>query len=257
MDMRPIGIFDSGIGGISVLNELRQKFPSERFIYFGDNLYAPYGEKTEEEICERSEACARFLIDKGVKVIVIACNTASSAAKMQLRNEFSVPIIAMEPAVRPAAQVIKGDGCALVLATSATLKLPSYQALVRSLGKEMQFYGIPCPSFVTLVEQGKLSGDEVEDEIRAQLQPFRNKPVQAIVLGCTHFVHLRTIIEQQAQELFGDILVIDGNGGTANQLHRILSEQQLFAPAEGTGGTLFYTSGEEAIFLPRLRKLSK
>ncbi len=225
MDQRPIGVFDSGFGGVSVLAAAASALPGERFVYLGDNLHAPYGEHTEAEIMVYSRACVQFLIDAGCKAIVIACNTATSVAAAALRKEIALPIIAMEPALKPAS-MIDADGQVLVLATEVTLKLNKFKVLMDIYGKDA--VPIPAPGLVTAIEDGQWEGDTIKALLQGYLSPYLNEPVKAIVLGCTHFVFLRRVLRAM---LPAHIRLIDGNEGTARQLKTRLRQQTMLGDA--------------------------
>lgn len=236
MDNRPIGVFDSGYGGISVLASAVSALPDERFVYLGDNLHAPYGAHTEAEIMEYARACVRYLIASDCKAIVIACNTATSVAAATLRRELDMPIVAMEPALKPASMV-EGDGQVLVLATEVTLKLDKFRHLMNSYGRDA--VPIPAPKLVTAIEAGLWEGDAVRALLHEYLSPFLDRPVKAVVLGCTHFVFLRQALRAY---LPAHILLIDGNEGTARQLKKRLREANL------SGGETGIPIGERVAF---------
>ncbi len=226
MDKRPVGVFDSGFGGISVLAAAAFTLPEERFIYLGDNLHAPYGEHTEAEIMAYSRQCVRFLTDAGSKAIVIACNTATSVAAAALRKEIALPVVAMEPALKPAS-MLEGDGQVLVLATEVTLKLEKFRALMKIYGKDA--VPVPAPKLVTAVEAGILDGAEMTALLREYLSTRLDRPVKAVVLGCTHFVFLKRALRAFLPE---HIRLIDGNEGTARQLKTRLRQQNLLGSAQ-------------------------
>ncbi|HPJ03006.1 MAG TPA: glutamate racemase [Candidatus Limiplasma sp.] len=226
MDNRPIGVFDSGFGGVSVLAAAASALPEERFIYLGDNLHAPYGEHTEAEILTYSRACVRYLIASDCKAIVIACNTATSVAAAALRKEITLPIVAMEPALKPASMV-EGDGQVLVLATEVTLKLDKFKKLMDIYGKDA--VPIPAPRLVTAIEAGDWEGEKVNALLKDYLAPYLDKPVKAIVLGCTHFVFLKRALQSFLPE---HIQLIDGNAGTARQLKTRLLQEKLSGGVE-------------------------
>ncbi len=221
MDNRPIGVFDSGFGGISVLAAAAALLPDERFVYIGDNLHAPYGERTEAEILALSRKSVQFLIDKGCKAVVIACNTATSVAADTLRSEISLPIVAMEPALKPAS-LIAQEGQVLVLATEMTLKLSKFKQLMESYGRDA--VPIPAPKFVTAVEAGVTDGPEITALFDETLGPYLQKPVKAVVLGCTHYTFLKPALRAY---LPAPIALIDGNAGTARQLEKRLTQANL------------------------------
>lgn len=251
MDDRPIGVFDSGYGGISVLAAAAFALPGERFIYLGDNLHAPYGSLPEEEILAHTRRCVGFLISSGCKAIVIACNTATSVAAAALRRELTLPIVAMEPALKPASMVAR-DGRVLVLATEVTLKLPKFKLLMESYGKDA--VPIPCPGLVTAVEEGLLEGEAVRALFEEYLSPYLAQPVKAVVLGCTHFVFLK-----RALKLFlpDGIPLVDGNEGTARQLQKRLTQADLLsgAKAQEADNIAFHSTKKDAQTLTRMRAL--
>lgn len=242
MDTRPVGFLDSGLGGISVLGEALRILPEENFIYFGDTLHIPYGDKPPETVYQYTHAAVDTLMERGCKAIVIACNTATSVAAAQLRQELPLPIIGMEPALKPAS-LLPGDGRVLVMATRNTLKLPKFQAL-------MELYGqgaipVPCSGLMECVEEGQLSGQRVEGLLAELFAPYANETIKAVVLGCTHYPFLRQTI---SRFFSADTALIDGNLGTVRQLRRRLEEENLLSP--GPGGKVTFLSsldGEEPI----------
>lgn len=252
MDDRPIGVFDSGYGGISVLAAAAFLLPGERFIYLGDNLHAPYGSLPEAQILSHTRQSVQFLIDAGCKAIVIACNTATSVAAAALRRELALPIVAMEPALKPASMIAR-DGRVLVLATEVTLKLPKFMRLMESYGRDA--VPIPCPKLVTAVEAGLTEGAEVSALLEEYLSPYLDKPVKAVVLGCTHFVFLKQALRDFLPE---GVPLIDGNEGTARQLQKRLAQADLLsgAGAAGAAGRVaFHSTQNGAQTLKRMRAL--
>lgn len=242
MDTRPVGFLDSGLGGISVLGEALRILPEENFIYFGDTRHIPYGDKPPETVYQYTHAAVDTLMERGCKAIVIACNTATSVAAAQLRQELPLPIIGMEPALKPAS-LLPGDGRVLVMATRNTLKLPKFQAL-------MELYGqgaipVPCSGLMECVEEGQLSGQRVEGLLAELFAPYANETIKAVVLGCTHYPFLRQTI---SRFFSANVQLIDGNLGTVRQLRRRLEEENLLSP--GPGGKVTFLSsldGEEPI----------
>jgi glutamate racemase len=199
--------------------------PAEDFIYYGDTGNAPYGDRHPDEVLELSRTVVDKLLAKNCKAILIACNTAT------------VPVIGMEPALKPAA-LMPGQGSVLVLATRMTLRLPKFSGLMEQYGQEAE--PIPCPGLVELVERGELEGERVEGLLRGFLAPYQDRPVKAIVLGCTHYVFLRKAINRVAGE---GVPLVDGNLGTATQLLRKLREGGLERMETGSQGHVaFLTS---------------
>lgn len=242
----PVGVFDSGVGGISVLGQLVKTLPQEQFIYVGDTAHAPYGTKPPEEVLGYVRGVMDQLTARDVKAVVIACNTATSVAAATLRAEMSMPIIGMEPALKPAAMARK-RGLILVLATPMTLCLPKFDALMARYGEGA--VRLPCPGLMELVEQEDFAG--AEDYLREHLAAFDMSDVDAVVLGCTHYVFLRPVL---AKILPGHVQVMDGNEGTARQLRRVLEERGLLR-LEGEGSVELHTSGDEGIYIPQMQRL--
>jgi glutamate racemase len=242
-DNRPIGFYDSGIGGISVLKEAVRLLPNENFIYFGDNLYAPYGLKDEKTVIERSFVCGDFLHGKGVKAIVIACNTATSIVVQGMRDKYSIPIISMEPAVKPAAEKY-GSGKILVLATKATVNQKRYKALVERLDVGARVCSIECESLASLVEKGDFGSPAIKAYICEKLAPYRKG---AIVIGCTHYSFIADKIKDVADKLLhGSCEIFDGRFGTAKHIVEVLDDNGISADSRGGGNVEFYSSKGDA-----------
>ena len=242
LDPRPVGFLDSGLGGISVLGEAMRVLPKENFIYFGDTLHIPYGDKPPEVVYRYTHDAVSRLLSEGCKAIVIACNTATSVAAARLREELDVPIIGMEPALKPAS-LVQGDGKVLVMATRVTLALPKFESLMERFGQDA--IRVPCPGLMECVEEGLFDGPKVETLLARLLAPYRDLPVKAVVLGCTHYPFLRQTI---ARFFAPQVQLVDGNLGTARQLQRRLEAADLLSPGPG-GGVRFLSSleGEEPI----------
>ncbi|MBO4848147.1 MAG: glutamate racemase [Clostridia bacterium] len=244
-DARPIGVFDSGFGGASLLRNALKELPTERFIYYGDNANAPYGDKTEEEILFLAQNAAEFLLHKGVKALVVACNTATSAAIKALRQRLDVPVVSVEPAIKPACER-EGDGKVLMLATVATTKLARYRALQARMPDPGRVINVGCSGLVERIEAG-VTGDGAFDDILAEkLGGFEGMKVDSIVLGCTHFVFIAPAIRRWALDHFkGECRLVDGNAATARQLGRVLKREGIEArgvPEEPR--VRFFTSGD-------------
>ncbi|MDK2920177.1 MAG: glutamate racemase [Candidatus Petromonas sp.] len=247
-----IGIFDSGMGGISVLAETIKFMPEERYIYYGDSGNAPYGVKAPEEVNNLSKNICEFLIDRGVKAIVVACNTATSAAIKDLRNTYDIPIIGMEPALKPAVEK-KPEGKIVVMATSMTLKEKKFSRLMDKYGQEADIVKLPCPKLVELVEEGILEGERMEETIRECFKDIDKDEISSVVLGCTHYIFLKDSI----RNVLGDkIDIIDGNQGTARHLKNILEKKGLLNKEKGEGVDLeLYNSKRNPEIIDLSRKL--
>lgn len=241
----PIGFFDSGLGGISVLKGTRALLPGEDYLYYGDSANAPYGVRTVEEVQQLSRQAAEFLLSRGAKALVIACNTATSAAAAMLRKAYpDITIIGTEPAIKPAVQDHPG-GRILVLATAMTLQEQKFMDLWGQFREEADIVPVPCTGLMEFVEQGVLAGPEVESFLLEKLEPFTKVPVDAVVLGCTHYPFLANAI----RKIVGKAPAIyDSADGVARQLGRRLEEQGLLNIRK-TGGTVtfFNSSADEKL----------
>ena len=241
----PIGVFDSGVGGIGTLAELRRELPQERFLFYGDTANAPYGTKSREEVMGCINRIMEHLLAQDVKAVVIACNTATAVAAAELRAKYTLPIIGIEPALKPAHEM-RRDGSILVLATPMTLKLEKFRALYERYGEGA--IPLPCPGLMELVER------EADDEARRYLlelfSPYDLTKVDAVVLGCTHYVFLRQVLKDILPDT---VSVLDGNAGTARQLRRVLTANDLLA--DGQGRITLETSGDPAKVLPVMQRL--
>ncbi len=234
MDTRPIGVFDSGLGGVSTLRSLVHVMPGEDFIYLGDTANAPYGTKKEEEIRDLTFRAVKCLIDRGVKELVVACNTATSAAAGFLRSTLDIPVIGIEPAVKPAAEIV-GDGCLLVLATPATIRQEKLKKLVERYGRNTRL--LPCPGLMEYAERLELEGPSIDAFLDRLLLPVRELKIDACVLGCTHYPFLKKAIEKALP----GVPIFDGNEGTARQARRVLEERGLLS-GKGEGGKVEFIS---------------
>lgn len=221
---RPIGVFDSGLGGISVLQACTALLPAEDFLFFGDSANAPYGERSLDEVRALTMAGAEHLLAKGVKAIVVACNTATSAAIGLLRATWpTMPIVGIEPAVKPAATA-EGSSTVLVMATPLTIHEDKYQKLAAAVCDQANVLSLPCRGLAGMVEAGQWSGPALDHYLQELFLPFRYCNVEYIVLGCTHYPFIRDAI---AQNFGRPVRIIDGSLGTARQLQRQLDAADL------------------------------
>lgn len=214
----PIGILDSGLGGLSVLNEIRELLPSESLIYFGDNAWCPYGARHADEIQRRVFAVTDFLIDRDCKMIIIACNSATIAAVEALRATYPIPFVGMEPGVKPAAALTK-TGTIGVLATEASLAGEKFHSLLTNHTNGIKVITRPCPNFVKLVEAGELSGKRARGIIEEETLPLIEAGADVLVLGCTHYPFLRPLIEEVAGP---DVQIIDTGAAVAQHAASLL-----------------------------------
>ena len=220
LEDKPVGFFDSGVGGISVLREAVKLLPKENFIYFGDSENAPYGVKSVEEVRKLTFAAVDFLLNKNVKAVVVACNTATSAAIKDLRREYGgIPIIGIEPALKPAVEFNR-KGKILIMATPMTLAEKKFSSLMKKYEEEAEIQPLPCPGLVELIESGVTEGPLIEDYLRRKLEPFLEGGIAAVVLGCTHYPFIKGSLRNVMKK---DTPIIDGSRGTAMQLKRELT----------------------------------
>lgn len=239
----PIGVFDSGVGGLSVLREIHQLLPHEDLIYVADSAHAPYGDKPKEFILERSRAIVEFFLSHNVKAIVVACNTATAAAVKELRSIYHLPMVAMEPAVKPAAEQTQ-TGVIGVLATSRTINSNNFQILFSRFADLAKIIPQPCPGLVDQVEQGDLNGPITYKLVAQFIQPLLAQKADILVLGCTHYPFLKPVI----QEIAGPgIKVIDSGSAIARRLHSLLLHHGLLSEAQQRGTVEFYSSAENGI----------
>lgn len=241
-----IGIFDSGVGGLSVFREIRKLLPEEGYIYYSDNAHCPYGEKSVEYIIGRARKITDFLISKGADIIVVACNTATAAAIATLRKEFPVKFIGMEPAVKPAVKSTK-TGVIGVLATAGTLKADKYLHTREKFSEGIKIVEHIGQGFVELVEKGCLAGEEAESTVTASLKPLLDDGADRIVLGCTHYPFLAGTIAKIAADLYPEreIEIIDPAPAVARHLMDIMKTEALIRN-EGFSIEL-YSSGDDSI----------
>lgn len=250
---KAIGVFDSGLGGISVLKELVKSMPNENFIYYGDSANAPYGIKTKEEITARCEDIIEFFIKQGVKAIVIACNTATSAAANILRKKyFNLPIIGMEPALKVAADG-KKDNTIVVMATPLTLKEEKFNNLMANYDDENTVIKMPCPELVKIVENDLIDNEEiVEKQINDYYKDLDMNKIDSVVLGCTHFVFYKDYMEKI---LNNHIEIVDGNLGTTNHLKETLRLRDELRDEDKKGSIKIYNSSKDERFIQLSNKL--
>ena len=224
-----IAVFDSGVGGISVLRHLVRVMPSERYLYFGDSANAPYGTKTKEEVRNLTFAAAKMLMERGIKALVVACNTATSAAIQDLRRAWpELIIIGIEPALKLAADKFPG-GHLGVMATPMTLREEKFARLMERFQESCEIHKIPAPGLVELIESGKADSPETDELLRRLFAPYPK--LDALVLGCTHYPFAAKSISR----VLGDgITLLDGGDGTARETKRRLKEACLLRTGEGT-----------------------
>lgn len=242
---QPIGIFDSGVGGLSVLRAIRRELPAETLLYLGDQAHVPYGSRPRDQIREFAFGITRFLLDREAKLIVVACNTASAVALHDLRLAFpEVPFVGMEPAVKPAAETTH-TGKVGVLATPTTFAGELYASVVERFAKDVQIFQSTCPGLVEQIELGDLTGPQTRQILEEALQPMLAEGIDTVVMGCTHYPFVIPLIETITGP---DVRTIDPAPAIARQTRRLLAERGLLYPEGESGKQRFFTSGNLMAF---------
>lgn len=248
---RPIGVFDSGVGGLSVLRELRAELPAECFIYYADSGHCPYGGKSVAQIQTRAVAITDDLLAQGCKLIVVACNTATIAAVEHLRAHYPQPFIGMEPAVKPAAALSR-SGVIGVLATGAALSGDKFHRLVAAHAGGVRVITQPCPGLVEAVEAGDLDGPGPQALVARYVEPLRAEGADVLVLGCTHYPFLRPLIQRVAGP---QVQVLDTGAAVARHTRRTLYREMLLRDSHATGAMEWRTSGDPATVAALVQRL--
>lgn len=252
MNNNPIGVFDSGIGGLSVLKQIIKLLPNEKYIYYADTDNVPYGLKTKEQILEYVENAIDFLNSKKVKAMVVACNTATSVAIKDLRSDYSIPIIGIEPAIKPAIENRKNKKV-LLMATLVTVKGEKIKNLIQRLGAEDIVELIAMPKLVEFAESGEFNTERVKKYIKESLEKINLKEYSYLVLGCTHFPYFKTTLKEMLPD---SICVIDGSIGVAERLKKVLEENKILG--SNNLEITFYYSGrkvKEEVEIEKLKNL--
>jgi len=245
MENRPIGIFDSGIGGLTVVREVEKLLPFEDIIYFGDTARVPYGNKSKSTIIKFSRESAGFLKKKRVKMIVVACNTSSALALENLKKSFKIPVVGViEAGVKKAVAVTSKKRIA-VIGTKSTIKSNSYQKLIGKKNKSIKVYSKSCPLFVPLVEEGILNGRIVKEAMRMYLKGLKDKGIDVIMLGCTHY----PLLKHQISSYLKGVVVIDSAKEVAGYAKSILKSKNLLSQKRRKSRVEFYLSDEPRGFV--------
>lgn len=247
-----IGVFDSGVGGLSVLREIRAYLPHENLRYFADQAHVPYGSRPMAEVRAFSEEITRFLLQQGAKLIVVACNTASAAALHFLRETFpKIPFVGMEPAVKPAAERTR-SGAVGVLATPATFQGALYASVVERFAQGVRLFQDTCPGLVEQIERGELDSPKTRAILERALNPMLEEGIDTVVLGCTHYPFVIPLIEDIAG---GRVRVIDPAPAIARQVGRLLAAYGIEASPSAAGRVDYFTSGDAEAFSALAAKL--
>jgi glutamate racemase len=240
----PIGIFDSGVGGISVLREIRALLPAENLVYYADSGHCPYGGKPREQIVARACAITERLLERGAKLVVVACNTATIAAVEHLRATYPIPLVGMEPAVKPAAAATR-SGVVGVLATGAALAGEKFHHLVAAHARDVRVITQPCPGLVEQVEAGALDTPQTRALVARYVEPLLAQGADVLVLGCTHYPFLRPLIAALAGP---GVNLLDTGAAVARQVRRVLERDEALSTTGGTGAIAWETSGDARAF---------
>jgi glutamate racemase len=235
----PVGVFDSGVGGLSVLRAIRRELPHENLLYVADSAYAPYGDRPTGYIENRATAVVQFLIAEGAKAVVVACNTATGIAVDALRSRFSLPIVAIEPAVKPAASHTR-SGVVGVLGTTQTLSSSKFSRLLATYGENVEIVVQSCPGLVEQVERGELSSPATRLLVQQYVRPLLDKGADTLVLGCTHYPFLSSVIQAVAGP---GVAVINPAEAVARELRRRLESGDRLSRNTRQGTEQFWTSG--------------
>jgi glutamate racemase len=236
---QPVGVFDSGVGGLSVLRAIRVELPGEHLVYVGDTGSGPYGDRSAEFVTERAKVLTQFLVEQGVKAVVVACNTATSIAVSALRVRFGLPIVAIEPAIKPAASRTRSRVVG-VLATTGTLASSNMAKLLANNGADVEFLIQPCPGLADQVEKGEVDSDETRSLVERYVRPLVEKGADILVLGCTHYPFVASLIHEVAGP---EVDVIDPATAVARELRRRLETNRLLRAATVDGAERFWTTG--------------
>lgn len=243
---RPIGVIDSGVGGLTVAQELMRQLPNEQLIYLGDTLRCPYGSRTKDEIIQFTWEMVHFLLEKDIKMLVIACNTATAYTLKSLQQQLPIPVIGViKPGARAAIKATKNNVVG-VIGTEATVSSKAYETALKQIKPEITVESLACPLFVPMVEKGVLSGKEAEQVVKYSLKSLiKNNRMDTLVLGCTHY----PLLKETIQLVIGDDLtIISSSDETARETSTILEVHNLLATRPRQDDHIFYTTGELEIF---------
>ncbi|GGH72818.1 glutamate racemase 1 [Compostibacillus humi] len=250
---KAIGIIDSGVGGLTVAHEFMRQLPKENLLYVGDTARCPYGPRPREEVIDYTWEMVEFLLDKDIKMLIIACNTATAFALDQLKRELSIPVIGViQPGARAAIKVTRNNHVG-VIGTEGTIYSGAYEKELQKIKSDIHYYGLPCPPFVPMVEKGIISGNEALKIVDTVLEPLKEQEdLDTLILGCTHYPIIKPII----QEIMGnEISIISSGEETAREASTILDMQHLLNDDEGTPEHKFYATGERHVFAQMIHRL--
>jgi glutamate racemase len=244
-DNRSIGVFDSGVGGLTVVRSLMEKLPGESFIYFGDTAHVPYGNKSKQQLMLYARNIISFLLEQDVKAIIVACGTHSSITLPYMVGQYDIPLLGVVKAAASCAVKTTRNGKIGVAATQATVNSRAYTSEIQQLNADYQVYETACPKFVPLIEAGKLEAEETMQAVAEYLQPLVDKGIDSLVLGCTHYPFLTRSIRKFVGK---EVEVIDPSCKTVEQAVEIFSHENLFNQQESAPLRQFYVSGNDESF---------
>ncbi len=247
----PIGVFDSGLGGLSVLREIHCLLPNEALCYVADSQYAPYGDQSTAVVRQRSHTCCEHLLAEGVKAIVVACNTATASAVIQLRAAYDLPIIAMEPAVKPAVQ-LSSSGRIGVLATAGTLSSAKYEVLLKQHASDVTVISQPCLGLVEEIEKGDFNSATLRRLLRQYIEPLLQADIDTLILGCTHYPLVVSLIAELVGE---NVAIVDSGSAVARRVQQQLQEHQLSNSQQPVQHLRCWSSGSLKRQWPLLQKV--
>ncbi|WP_438950778.1 glutamate racemase [Porticoccus sp.] len=246
-----IGLFDSGIGGLSIARKVRELLPSENILYVADSLHAPYGDKADSFLLARMRAITEFLVSHGAKVVVVACNTATTSAIAELRSQYSVPIIGVEPGIKPAA-LRSRTGVIGVLATPRTLETNAFFSLAERYASGVKIEVQSCPDLAAQIESLSFDSDRTIALLKRYISPLLEKRVDTIILGCTHYNHVSHLIAELAGP---DVAIVNTATAVANEVVRRLTTEGLLAVNNGVGSDDFWTNGALDVYRNQIEQL--
>lgn len=247
-----VGVFDSGVGGLSVLTEIRRELPCENILYLADTKHMPYGSRPLSEVRAFSQSIVEFFLNKGVKLVVVACNTASAASLKYLREIYPlVPFVGMEPAVKPAAAHSR-SGKVGVLATQATFQGELFESVVERFAKDVEVFETPCPGLAEYIEHVPDNTDGLEQLLRQWIDPLLEQGIDSLVLGCTHYPLVKEAIQRVAGE---SITIFDPSNAIARRVRQVLGDNGGLAETTENGVTEYYTTGDINAFRGVVEKI--
>lgn len=243
--LRPIGVIDSGVGGLTVAKEIMRQLPKEIIYYLGDTARCPYGPRSRDEVRKFTWEMAKYLLTHDIKMLVIACNTATAVVLEELQESLDIPVIGViHPGARAALKITKNHHIG-VIGTVGTISSKAYETALLSINHQVTIESLACPDFVPLVESGDFEGEYAKDIVSSSLKPLKDSKLDTLILGCTHYPLLSPIIQQYMGE---NVQLISSGDETALEVSTILYHSNLLNPCERTEDHLFFTTGSKDVF---------